>query len=226
MSFTDHFYQRGYWETIEKVAGRKDNEEGMSTGAKLGLGALGAAGLGAGAYYSPDIMKYLGEKASTYGDKALGATAQDGIKDVGGFKEDILRSLGHMGRNAGDALTGGSEWAQSSIQDPMKAFGQSALSQGQGAYDSTVEGAKAIKAEAEKAWEQNVASKLRGPEQMSGLGGDQKQSIDSILSENVDPRMTDRAAGIMTDEVHPPSAGQTEGYLRHMQNKMQQQFGQ
>ena len=60
MSFTDYYFELGYNSTLEKVAARKQKDEGMSLGAKLGLGALGAAGLGAGAYFGGDIANALG----------------------------------------------------------------------------------------------------------------------------------------------------------------------
>ena len=86
MSFTNYYFNYGFNSAMEKEAARKEKEdEGMGWGAKLGLGALGAAGLGAGAYYSPEILNALGQ-----GDSALWAhqNLKAPMQEAGGYLAD------------------------------------------------------------------------------------------------------------------------------------------
>lgn len=94
MSFTKYYFDYGYNTTMEKFA--KDKEEGMGLGAKLGLGALGAAGLGAGAYYSPEILGGLSD------------LAKDNLEP------------GMMSHSLYSGLGDAANWAQEHVQDPMR----------------------------------------------------------------------------------------------------------
>lgn len=110
MKFTDYYFNLGYQSTLEKVAARKKKDEGMSLGAKLGLGAagLGAAGLlglyGGDALSSagdwlqsvsptqvpmdPSILSQIGQRASD-----LGQTWQDAVAPATGSISDAIAAI-------------------------------------------------------------------------------------------------------------------------------------
>ena len=95
MSFTDYYFNLGYQSTLEKVAAKKKKDEGMGWGAKLGLGALGAAGLGAGAYFGGDALKGVG--LDTAGDwwNAKRDIVSDAAKRLfSSAPEDVSKGLG------------------------------------------------------------------------------------------------------------------------------------
>ena len=60
-SFTDYYFEYGYNSALEKIAKAKD-DEGMSLGAKAGIGAGAAGAAGAAGYYGGEGLKAMGYK--------------------------------------------------------------------------------------------------------------------------------------------------------------------
>ena len=96
MSFTNYYFKLGYQSTLEKVAAKK-KDEGMGIGSKLGLGALGAAGLGAGAMYGGQGMSALGNLIDD-------PSALESIKRALGSDPGALGSIGDALRSGGSAM--------------------------------------------------------------------------------------------------------------------------
>ena len=78
-NFIQYYFNLGCETALEKIAKQEKDTE-MSTGAKVGLGALGAAALGTGAYFGrhkiKDAAKWIKEKVKDSGkvknDKSKG----------------------------------------------------------------------------------------------------------------------------------------------------------
>ena len=159
MSFTDYYYNFGFNSTIEKVAAKK-KDEGMSTGAKLGLGAAGLGAAGLGAYYGGDIMDALGNAAEgavshapmadagSLGNQALGAIG-GGLKDAGQFANENLRdpmqdaaaAIKNYAHNAPGMLERGKESA-GDLYDQAKDSASGMYDDAKGGIDSAIDKVK------------------------------------------------------------------------------------
>ena len=109
-SFTEVYFNYGYNTAMEKIAAKKKEEEGMSTGAKaaLGLGgvaALGGLGYGAHAGYLGDAAQGIMEQGVDHAQDAgqyLGQQAQHAGQYMGEKGSDMADYMQQLGSQAGD----------------------------------------------------------------------------------------------------------------------------
>lgn len=127
MSFTSYYYNYGFGSTMEKVA--KDKEKGMGLGSKLGLGALGAAGLGAGAYYAPELLNAVG--ATDMGSNLAGQYSQL-AHNAPAMLAQAKESAGELGDKISDKASEAKDYIQSLMSDPKAAATAGAAGLGAG----------------------------------------------------------------------------------------------